>query len=112
MSNTRRDAGEARQRARHPEQPQAGATGPTVTARSAGIAPAFDAAAGQPAARTDAPRGMISNPWVKQWTAGTPDRSPAPEQGPNTTQGPETGSRPASSDAGAAPNPTRPIKEP
>src|SRR4051795_6249138 len=76
MTNLRKDAGQARQRPRRPAppSPETSATSPVV--RPAGIAPAFDDAARQLAARTDAPKGMISNPWVRQWTSGSSGAPP------------------------------------
>jgi len=82
MNNPKKDAGEARQRPRQPVRPAPETSGATPTARAAGSAPVFDADAGRfAAAREDAPRGMISNPWVKQWAAGTPEGTPE-EAGP------------------------------
>src|SRR3954465_13552187 len=72
MANLRKDAGEARQRPRRPAPSFSQETSPaSLVARPAGIAPVFDVAAGVTAARTDAPKGMIVNPWVRQWTSGS-----------------------------------------
>jgi hypothetical protein len=107
MNNPRKDAGEARQRPRPPVPRRPETSAATPTARPAGSAPVFDAGAGRLApAREDAPRGMISNPWVKQWAAGTPEGK-AEEASPQTEAGPGEGTRRPTSDAGSAPTPAR-----
>jgi hypothetical protein len=45
---------------------------------------------------------MISNPWVKQWAAGTPEGK-AEEASPQTEAGPGESTRRPTSDAGSAP---------
>src|SRR3954464_14251952 len=93
-----------------PPPPQTRATPPR--ARPAGIAPAFDAAAQQLAARTDAPKGMISNPWVRQWASGSSSANPSDVASPLTQEpspaaeaAPRREARRAASDAGHAPTP-------
>lgn len=114
MAVTRKDAGQARQRPRPPVTPHAVTEAMTPSAQPAGIAPVFDADAAQVKAREGPYKGMISNPWVKHWIQGA-GGAPGPsaeaetrgEATPNATEAPGTGPRPASSDAGPAPNPAR-----
>src|SRR4051795_9615407 len=67
MTNPKKDAGEARQRPRRLAPPE---TSAVAAARSAGHAPAMDAAVRQSVAPTDVPKGMISNPLVRHWASG------------------------------------------
>ena len=64
-------AGEARERPRPAAHAQAFAGGAggggEPMRKSVGAAPRFDAASQSMAAAAEAPRGMISNPWVKHW---------------------------------------------
>lgn len=108
MSNPRKDAGQARQRPRQPaNQQQAATRGAGPAARPAGTAPAFDPEAAQLAPRGTAPKGMISNPWVRNWAGATPGQSPrpAPDPEPRAGTGQQPGTRRAATDAGTAPKP-------
>lgn len=75
MGDTKKDAGEARQRPRAVAAPrEAGLgvpSGAAPIARPAGIAP-VSAAGRAPAPADDAHKGMISNPWVKHWGGAGP----------------------------------------
>jgi hypothetical protein len=111
MTNTRKDAGEARQRPKPPTTAEADTAATTPTSRPAGIAPTFDATTAQVTQRVGAYKGMISNPVVRAWAGGAAQVTaqaaaaapPTPGEAPQTA--PETDSQPASVDAGAAPNP-------
>jgi hypothetical protein len=112
MTNLRKDAGQARQRPRRPAPPSPETSATSPVARPAGIAPAFDAAAQQLAARTDAPKGMISNPWVRQWASGSSSANPSDVASPLTQEpspaaeaAPRREARRSASDAGHAPTP-------
>jgi hypothetical protein len=104
--SARRDAGQARQRPRPPAQRPAETAGATPTPRPAGNAPAYDSATRQLVAPGSAPRGMISNPWVKQWSGQTPQASPQAAV-PRADTAPKKKTRRAPSDAGSAPKPAR-----
>ena len=73
MTMTRKPAGEARERPRPPHRtdPHPHGHGPDVIRKSAGAAPVFDAATAHRSAR-EAPKGMISNPWVRFWSGAGP----------------------------------------
>jgi len=84
-------------------------------ARPAGMAPVFDAESAQLKAREGPYKGMISNPWVRQWTErpregarATPGET---ESGGTATararRAPSEESPHVSSDAGPAPRPER-----
>src|SRR3954453_20189183 len=111
MANPRKDAGEARQRPRRlAPPPETSATSPA--ARPAGHAPAIGAAVRQLAARTDAPKGMISNPLVRQWASGESGASPSDmtsplsqEPNPAAESAPSGGAQRPTRDAGQAPTP-------
>jgi hypothetical protein len=74
MTVTRKPAGEARERPRSPHRtdPHPHGHGPDVMRKGVGAAPAFDAATRRIAPADEAPRGMISNPWVRFWTGAGP----------------------------------------
>jgi hypothetical protein len=111
MSNPRKDAGGARQRPRRPAPRSAESGAAAPEARPAGIAPTFDAAARQLSAATDAPKGMISNPWVRQWTSGSGARTsdaaspPTQQAGLSAESSPRKQAAGPPSDAGPAPTP-------
>src|SRR3954453_18306883 len=113
MANLKKDAGEARQRPRRPAPSFSQKTGSaSAVARPSGIAPHFAVAARQPAARTDAPKGMISTPWVRQWKSGTSGATPGdattpPSHAPSPTAEatPRREARRPTSNAGPAPTP-------
>jgi len=116
MAETRKDAGQARQRPRPPATPQAETEAMTPSARPAGISPVFDADAAQLKAREGPYKGMISNPWVRHWTQDAQEQpaAPSPEAGARTEAAPNAGEAPptgsggrVSSDAGPAPKPAR-----
>ena len=79
MTVTRRPAGEARERQRAALSAQSQAVGAGVVRKNVGAAPVFDAGAKTlKAAKTAsgaAPKGMISNPWVKHWSGAAPPPS-------------------------------------
>ena len=81
MTILKKSAGEARERPRPMTQPEAVASAPTHMAKAVGPAPSFDHSAKKLAPRAEAPKGMISNPWVKHW-AGS---GAAPSAGPSET---------------------------
>jgi hypothetical protein len=74
MTVTRKPAGEARERPRSPHRtdPHPHGHGPDIVRKSVGAAPSFDAAARRIAPKGEAPRGMISNPWVRFWSGAGP----------------------------------------
>lgn len=74
MTVTRKPAGEARERPRSPHRtdPHPHGHGPDVVRKSVGAAPIFDAATRRIAPAGEAPRGMISNPWVRFWSGAGP----------------------------------------
>ncbi len=74
MTVTKKPAGEARERPRSPHRtdPHARGHGPDVVRKSVGAAPVFDAAKMRIAPADEAPRGMISNPWVRFWSGAGP----------------------------------------
>src|SRR3954451_23211225 len=95
MTNPRKDAGEARQRRRRLAPPPE-TSAASSAARPAGHAPAIGAAVRQLAARTDAPKGMISNPLVRQWASGESGASPTDVTSP-LAQEPNSATEAASS---------------
>jgi hypothetical protein len=110
MAETRKDAGEARQRPRPPAADRAAeeAAPATPASRPAGIAPVLDRETGQLTGREGPFKGMISNPHVKNWIQGA--REPAEEARPDATPGsggeaPGTEPQRNSVDAGPAPRP-------
>lgn len=103
MTETRKDAGPARQRPRPAAVRRAAATAPAPSARPAGIAPILDADTAQLKAREGPFKGMISNPWVRQWASGAQEGTPAAEPAPAAEQTRVTGPQRISSDAGPAP---------
>ena len=74
MTVMRKPAGEARERPRstHGIEGHARAEGPEVVRKGVGPAPVFDAGTRQVAPAGDAPKGMISNPWVRFWSGTGP----------------------------------------
>jgi hypothetical protein len=74
MTVTRKPAGEARERPRSPHRtdPHPHGHGLDVVRKSVGAAPVFDAATRRIAPAGEAPRGMISNPWVRFWSGAGP----------------------------------------
>ena len=90
MANSRKDAGEARQRPRPQVIPSAATAARTPTARPAAIAPSFDATTGQPTPQGGSHKGMISNPWVKHWTGRGPEPD-ASAKGPGRPTGAPAG---------------------
>ena len=72
MTMTRKPAGEARERPRPSPHPESHGVGANVIRKGVGAAPTFDREAKRLAAASDAPRGMISNPWVKHWSGTGP----------------------------------------
>jgi hypothetical protein len=74
MSVTRKPAGEARERPRSPQRTEAHprANGPDIVRKNVGAAPAFDATIRRIAPAGEAPRGMISNSWVRFWSGAGP----------------------------------------
>src|SRR3954453_2601692 len=109
MTNPKKDAGEARQRPRRLAPPE---TSAVAAARSAGHAPAMDAAVRQSVAPTDVPKGMISNPLVRHWASGASGASASDVTSP-LSQEPNPAAESARSreaqrptrDAGQAPTP-------
>lgn len=87
MADTKKDAGEARQRPRPvaaSRQVALGApTGGVPIARPAGIAP-VRTAGGAPAPAEGAHKGMISNPWVTYWAGAGPAPTTTRPAGPAT----------------------------
>jgi len=78
MTVMRKPAGEARERPRPSSHPESHGAGDNVVRKSVGAAPVFDHGARRMAPAPEAPRGMISNPWVKHWSgAGPPPTAPA-----------------------------------
>ena len=115
MAEIKKDAGQARQRPRHPVTRQTETQARAPVAKPAGIAPVFDAPAAQLKAREGPYKGMISNPWVKQWTQGAQGQTPQETTGPSEVAGteeeaepkaPAPGRRRMTFDAGPAPEPT------
>jgi hypothetical protein len=86
MTMTRKPAGEARDRPRPPPQPESHGLAPGVVRKNVGAAPVFDAEAKRLKIAADAPRGMISNPWVKHWTGAGPAPVAPAEAAPQQTQ--------------------------
>jgi hypothetical protein len=72
MTMTRKPAGEARERPRLPQQLEGHGVGANVIRKSVGAAPVFDREAKRLAVASEAPKGMISNPWVKHWSGAGP----------------------------------------
>jgi hypothetical protein len=74
MTVTKKPAGEARERPRpvHRTDPHHHGHGPDIIRKSVGTAPVFDAATKRLAPAGEAPRGMISNPWVRFWSGAGP----------------------------------------
>ncbi len=67
-----------------------------VVRKSVGAAPVFDAEAKRLKVAAEAPRGMISNPWVKHWTgAGPAPVAPAEAAPQQTTKAAGAGHRAA-----------------
>jgi hypothetical protein len=78
MTTTRKPAGEARERPRPSPHPESHGAGAHVVRKSVGAAPVFDAEAKRLKSADEAPRGMISNPWVKHWSGlGPAPNAPA-----------------------------------
>jgi hypothetical protein len=71
MTQTRKPAGEARERPRPSPHPESHG-GANVVRKSVGAAPVFDRDAKRMTVADAAPRGMISNPWVKHWSGAGP----------------------------------------
>jgi hypothetical protein len=119
MAETRKDAGQSRQRPRPPGSRQAEANAGTPSARPVGIAPVFDVETAQLKVREGPYKGMISNPWVRHWTQGAQEQAPEgaaepsaeagprAEAEPGAEQAPAPGPRRAATDAGPAPRPAR-----
>jgi hypothetical protein len=74
MTITKKAAGEARERPRPSPHPESHSASANVVRKNVGAAPIFDAVSKRLTATSEAPRGMISNPWVKHWSG----RGPAP----------------------------------
>jgi hypothetical protein len=74
MTVTKKPAGEARERPRpaHRTDPHHPGHGPDIVRKSVGAAPVFDAETRRIAPAGEAPRGMISNPWVRFWSGAGP----------------------------------------
>ncbi len=72
MTTTRKPAGEARERARPSPHPESHGVSANVTRKNVGAAPIFDREAKRLTVASEAPRGMISNPWVKHWSGAGP----------------------------------------
>jgi len=86
MTMTRKPAGEARDRPRPSPRPESHGLVADVVRKSVGAAPVFDAEAKRLKVAADAPRGMISNPWVKHWTGAGPAPVAPAEAAPQQTQ--------------------------
>ena len=84
MTVTRKPAGEARERPRSPQRadPYPRTGGPDIVRKSVGAAPAFDAATRRITSASEAPRGMISNPWVRFWSGAGPAPAAQTAAGP------------------------------
>jgi hypothetical protein len=72
MTITKKPAGEARERPRPSPHPESYGVGANVMRKSVGAAPVFDREAKRLIVTSDAPKGMISNPWVKHWSGAGP----------------------------------------
>jgi hypothetical protein len=107
MDDVRRDAGEATQRPRAPAGPEVAdrrAARPAAIRRAVGLAPVLDPECARLVPRSEPARGMISNPWVKQWTAGAAAAAAASPAAPEVQERPRHEPR----DAGPAPHATPP----
>jgi hypothetical protein len=81
MTVTRKPAGEARDPPRPTPQAEHRGLAAGAVRKNVGAAPVFDAEAKSLKVAADAPRGMISNPWVRHWTgAGPPPGEPSAAQ--------------------------------